>query len=275
MPSVEKSAITNSIEVLKYSDQDRFYAIFQTIGEELHAWRAVIVFLTGRTDHSIVYIARRLKELFRTHRGIILICSGTEILVLVKLEANDDSPGLAKRVGEALPRFSCRTAASNLTPAVLFKIHTRLAELNEAEMEDPATILYMKRLQRTESLVLVADDDEFMRSLVANVFKDKCRVMECGDAASIVDRYLEHLPDVVFLDIHMPHVEGTDILSEILAFDSTAYIIMITSDSVRHKVIGCREKGARGFIAKPFTQGKLLECYRRCPTVAARMKKKG
>jgi two-component system chemotaxis response regulator CheY len=119
-----------------------------------------------------------------------------------------------------------------------------------------------------ERVVMVADDDMFMRSLVTNTFRPKITVIEHGEAAGVVDAYLEHLPDVLFLDIHLPGGSGIKILEDILKFDETAYVAMLTADRVKENVLQAKKLGAKAFIAKPFTKQKLEECYNASPSVA-------
>jgi two-component system chemotaxis response regulator CheY len=123
------------------------------------------------------------------------------------------------------------------------------------------------RKNRAENIVMVADDDMFMRSLVHKNFKDRAQIIEHGDAGTIVESYLEMLPDILFLDIHLPGGSGVEILSELTSFDDTAHVIIISSDSVKDNVLEARKLGAKGFVAKPFTPEKLDACYEKCPTI--------
>ena len=59
------------------------------------------------------------------------------------------------------------------------------------------------------------------------------------------------LPDLIFLDINMPKMDGIECLSEILKNPLTRYIpvIMLSSDTGKAEL--ARELGARAFIEKP------------------------
>ncbi len=124
-----------------------------------------------------------------------------------------------------------------------------------------------ERELRNENIVLLADDDLFMRLMVKKGLGDEFQIIELADGADVVARYQEQKPDIVFLDIHLPKKNGLDVLKEIMEFDQNAYVVMLSADSTHEKVHNCRQLGAKGFITKPFTKDKLHEYLMRCPTI--------
>jgi two-component system, chemotaxis family, chemotaxis protein CheY len=263
------------MEILKYYNQRRFFEFVPKVKEDLDAWRIVTVALTGQTGHNVMYIAKKITELFGGQEGIVFICNNQEILVLVHTGRESDPQQLCIRIGEKMPQYSCAAEAAGITPEGLLQIQVRLQDIGVDAMNAPhsGSPLFNKRLNRDETVVMIADDDMFMRSLLKKSLEDRATIIELGDANDVVTTYLEKLPDIVFLDIHMPQGSGMDILSEILNYDETAYVIILSSDSVRDNVMVAKQTGAQGFLAKPFTQGKILDYFRKCPTVAARESK--
>ena len=84
-----------------------------------------------------------------------------------------------------------------------------------------------------------------------------------------VAQVLEHRPDLIFMDIHMPLMSGTEALRLIRAADPDyrPVIIMVTAfDDEEHRKKAA-EAGAGGYVVKPFT-GRLLlqELERVCAT---------
>lgn len=75
-------------------------------------------------------------------------------------------------------------------------------------------------------------------------------------------KYKELKPDMLLLDIVLPDESGVQVLGKILAFDSKAVIIMVSSLGTQEKVIECLKKGAKHFLTKPFEEEKLLETLR-------------
>lgn len=263
------------MEILKYYNQRRFFEFVPKVKEDLDAWRIVTVSLTGHTGHNIMYIAKKITELFGGQEGIVFICNNQEILVLVHTGRESDPAQLGVKIGEKMPQYSCAAEAAGITPEGLLQIQIRLQDIGvEAQKEQqPGSPLFNTRLNRKESVILIADDDMFMRSLLKKSMEDRATIVELSDAQDVVATYLDKLPDVVFLDIHMPQGSGIDVLGEILNYDETAYIIILSSDSIKDNVMNAKQTGAQGFLAKPFTHGKILDYFRKCPTVAARESK--
>ena len=49
--------------------------------------------------------------------------------------------------------------------------------------------------------------------------------------------------------------------------DPQAFVVMLSADAAKDKVMKCMEMGAKGFIAKPFKGEKLYDYIRKCPTM--------
>ena len=129
------------------------------------------------------------------------------------------------------------------------------------------TELFDQRKARPETRILIADDDMFMRSVIRKTLKNMGEIIEDERGDGVMKLYQEHLPDVVLLDIHMPGKQGFDLLKELLAFDPTAYIVMISSDATRENVMRSINEGAKGFIGKPFNPTVLKKYVQFCETV--------
>jgi two-component system, chemotaxis family, chemotaxis protein CheY len=258
------------IEILHHFNQTRFMAFVPEIRKNLTDWQLVEVSLTHKTSHNVAFIARRLSEHFAGRDGILFICNSRQILGVINMGPVSDTAKLAAGITNSLPQYSCTVEAGDITADGLLKLQVRLQGIDEDEKAATQALpaLLDARQRRVERIVMVADDDMFMRTLVANTFKPKARVVEHGDATGVVDAYLEHLPDILFLDIHLPGGSGIEILSDIVKFDNSAYVIMLTSDSIKENVLAAKKAGAKGFVAKPFTRQKLEECYNASPSVA-------
>jgi two-component system chemotaxis response regulator CheY len=104
---------------------------------------------------------------------------------------------------------------------------------------------------------------------LAKYFQGRGRVPEFENTDNTVETDLEKPLDIVFLDIHLPGGSGIDILVDILSFDDSAYVILISGDSIKDKIMNGKKFGAKGFIAKPFTKEKLESFYEKCPTISS------
>jgi two-component system chemotaxis response regulator CheY len=113
-------------------------------------------------------------------------------------------------------------------------------------------------------IVLVADDDMYMRLLVKKGVGVGTVVHEVADGSEVLSAYKTHVPNILFLDIHMPNLEGPIVLRSILEFDPNAYIVMLSADSTPENVKMTSQYGAKGFLGKPFTKEKLQDYVKKC-----------
>jgi DNA-binding response OmpR family regulator len=102
--------------------------------------------------------------------------------------------------------------------------------------------------------VLIADDencihDLFTRSLPADEFG----IIHAYNGKETLRLAKEQLPDVIVLDIMMPHIDGRDICNKLKNDPATknAKIIMLTAKNQQHDRIVGLELGADDYITKP------------------------
>lgn len=69
--------------------------------------------------------------------------------------------------------------------------------------------------------------------------------------------YDKHLPDVVFLDIDLPDGNGFEMLDWLHDHEQESYVVMLTGSKVATDVALAQQKGAKGYIIKPFTKSKI------------------
>ena len=105
--------------------------------------------------------------------------------------------------------------------------------------------------------ILVVDDDDSIRRLIATTLEDVSgyRLEEAGDGEEAVRRALDAKPEIVFLDIEMPRVDGIEtcrrMRSEPTLADAT--IVVLTGDSDKVAERSAQAAGADLFLTKPFS----------------------
>ncbi|SDM33683.1 response regulator [Halarsenatibacter silvermanii] len=109
--------------------------------------------------------------------------------------------------------------------------------------------------------VLVTDDAAFMRMTLKNTLSDEGFevVAEAENGKDAIEKYREHNPDLVTMDITMPEVDGLEATKEILAEDPEAKIVMVSAMGQQKMVIEAIEAGAQDFIVKPFDDARIKE----------------
>jgi DNA-binding response OmpR family regulator len=107
-------------------------------------------------------------------------------------------------------------------------------------------------------LVLVVEDEPSIASiLTAYLERDGLRARQTGDGPTALQLYHQLRPDLVLLDIHLPGVDGLDILRAIRE-DGQTPVIMVTAlaDDV-DKLLGLR-LGADDYVVKPFSPPEVV-----------------
>lgn len=100
---------------------------------------------------------------------------------------------------------------------------------------------------------MVVDDSAFARSHLERmlVALGGRSTGSAENGVQAVDRYLENKPDVVFMDITMPEMEGVEAVEHITKSDSSARIVMVSSLGYEEMIKKALSRGARHFLTKP------------------------
>ena len=101
--------------------------------------------------------------------------------------------------------------------------------------------------------LLICDDSALERRRMINFLTDLgyTDVHEASNGIEAVSLYKEVNPDGVFLDIVMPKKDGIEVVKDIIAYDSSAKIIMVSSVGTQAHLKAALEAGACDFIQKP------------------------
>ena len=114
-----------------------------------------------------------------------------------------------------------------------------------------------RRQGRNPPQVMVVEDDHLTRRIVSGALKDSYAMISACDAREAVADYLMYAPDVVFLDIGLPDVDGFAVLDQIMLLDPEAFVVMFSSSDYAANVDRAYKAGAKGFIGKPFHKEEL------------------
>lgn len=115
--------------------------------------------------------------------------------------------------------------------------------------------------------VMIADDDYFIRKIIKTGLSGFAEFSEVSQGDEVMDKYKAEMPDILFLDIHLPFHNGIDLVKEVIDFDPEAYIIMISADSTVENFVAAKEHGMTGFLAKPINKRHLIGYFNKCPTI--------
>lgn len=108
---------------------------------------------------------------------------------------------------------------------------------------------------------LVVDDSKLARRMVIKCLKEvvtsNLEIIEASNGQEAIERYTEHSPEICFMDLTMPIVDGFEATEKICQMDEDAQVIVISADIQDISQDRTREVGALGFIKKPINSNHL------------------
>jgi two-component system, OmpR family, response regulator RegX3 len=112
-----------------------------------------------------------------------------------------------------------------------------------------------------QRILIVEDEDSLAESIRYNLEREGFAVRVAEDGAIALEAFRAEPPELVILDLMLPHVSGLDVCRAIRA-ESTVPVIMVTAkDSEADKVTGL-ELGADDYVTKPFSMRELVSRVR-------------
>lgn len=124
------------------------------------------------------------------------------------------------------------------------------------------------RLARKGNVFLVLDDDPMILKQMEHMLTPAGLVETAPMAEEFLHKYKRAAPNCVFIDVHLRTEKGTDLAGVLRKMlDPFAYIIIISSDTVKENIIETKAKGGNGFVGKPLNRDMVLRAVSTCPTV--------
>ena len=119
---------------------------------------------------------------------------------------------------------------------------------------------------RKELNILVADDDSTTRHVLRLLLLEHGHhvVAEAPDGKKAVELCEFHRPDIAFLDIDMPGMDGHSVAERIRQSTPNVGVIMVTSLPTLDNVQKALQIGISGFVVKPFNAVKVVEAIGNC-----------
>ena len=113
--------------------------------------------------------------------------------------------------------------------------------------------------------VLIVDDAGFVRGIIKKYLEqDDFEVVgEADDGDVGLELFKQLQPDIVTMDITMPNMDGLTCMEEMLKIKSDTKILIITSLNNKTTLLEAVDRGAAGFIVKPFVEAKLIAEFKK------------
>ncbi len=110
--------------------------------------------------------------------------------------------------------------------------------------------------------VMVIDDSKTIRRTAETLLKKEgCNVVTATDGFEALSKIADHEPDIIFVDIMMPRLDGYQTCSLIKhndKFKETPVIMLSSKDGIFDRARG-RIVGSEQYLTKPFTKDDLIK----------------
>lgn len=113
--------------------------------------------------------------------------------------------------------------------------------------------------------VLIVDDSAAIRKILQRVLRQAeiplGTVYEAGDGAEALEVLRNQKVGLVLSDINMPKMDGLEFLSNVRAEAAWQKlpVVMVSTEGTQAKVLEAVERGASGYVRKPFTADQIKE----------------
>jgi len=142
------------------------------------------------------------------------------------------------------------------TPKAATEVFPKLSDIEMQKFRQQQ----QSQLQRSMFKVLIVEDQLFSRQLLYEVLRGAYMVEASPNLKDAWKLFLEHAPDIVFLDIELADGNGHTLAQQIKTLAPSTYVVMVTANHGLNDVQQAKQNHVDGFIAKPFSNQKIQTC---------------
>ena len=109
--------------------------------------------------------------------------------------------------------------------------------------------------------LLIVDDSNIMRRRIerSQQFEELKVVGTAGNGVEALEMFRKTDPDMVTMDLTMPQMDGIECISKLVQLKPAIRILVISALADKATAVEAMERGANGFLNKPFTDRQLNE----------------
>jgi two-component system, chemotaxis family, chemotaxis protein CheY len=281
------------MKIYKTQAEEDCIQTLQLLHKERNLWVALRINLSklthfDRDTQDIVFYV--LKDNFQDCRGKLFCLDNKDFLFLFPRSDVDTLRLLEGKIRHLFiyDPLVCSpplgTTFSNFSPleecydGLMMECHRMLLHIAENDPNAPkakreVTIDRMSfetaaetRKIRSRLQVLIVEDHPFIRKMIARTLGTEVEIIQVSNGYDAVEAYCRTAPDIVFLDIEMPELDGHDVLKSLNQLDPDAFIVMLTAHKGCEHILKAKENNAQGYVMKPITSVKLQQCIQQYKT---------
>lgn len=118
----------------------------------------------------------------------------------------------------------------------------------------------MTMSQSEKGRILVIDDDEGIRKVISEALKGEGYMVDtAGNAKEAIEKSQNLIYDLALVDIRLPDMEGTQLLTNLREAPTGMIKILITGYPALQSAIEALNKGAHGYLVKPVKMDELIK----------------
>jgi two-component system chemotaxis response regulator CheY len=112
--------------------------------------------------------------------------------------------------------------------------------------------------QQSKKLMIVDDSNIIRRRIERSQQIDRLEVVgAAANGRDAVELFQRTQPDVVTMDLTMPEMDGIECVEKLVAINPKVLILVVSALADKATAVEAIEKGANGFLCKPFTDRQL------------------
>ncbi len=107
--------------------------------------------------------------------------------------------------------------------------------------------------------LMIVDDSNVIRNKIRrSIQSERLKLVAiASNGAEALTHFKASQPDVVTMDLTMPHMDGIECIEKLVELNPKVLILVVSALSDKATGIEALTKGARGFLLKPFTEAEL------------------
>lgn len=120
-------------------------------------------------------------------------------------------------------------------------------------------------MTKKKRIMIVEDNLANLKMLNIIIESLDCEIIEALDGVEAMDLAIEKRPDIIFMDIQIPKIDGLEVIKRLRKMEefSKTPIIALTAFAMEKDEQAGFDAGCNEYITKPFSTSKLLEIVRK------------
>ena len=252
------TVIVKHIQELNENELNEAYKSQHVIFNKKHYPFAYLVHLFGDTD--------RIPKANRHNRILILQSDPYQLAVHVD-EIIGDSEVIVKNIGPQIAHAPGVEGATVMGDGEIILIINPVKLMQRDDAKKLFTSPRSTQLATIDSntaflpIIMVVDDSLTVRKVTSRLLeREGCEVLIAKDGVGAINLLRENIPDVMLVDLEMPHMNGFELIRNVRDNPDTKNmpIIIISSRTAdKHRQMA-DELGVNGFLGKPYNEEELM-----------------